>query len=70
MSNRRDRRQEAALRRLDRRLARAQNLGAITAEEAAEIREDAKFTEYMAIIELIMMIFEMIREWFENRDNS
>ena len=53
---------------LERKLKRAESLGAITLEEAAAFRESARGIDWIMILELISVIAELIREWLENRE--
>ena len=55
-------------RRLERRLAQAEELGVISPADAATIRERAKAADWMMIMEMIMMIIELIMEWMDNRE--
>ena len=56
------------LKRLERKLKRCEAVGAITPEDCEAIRESARGADWLMIMEMIMMIMELIREWLENRD--
>ena len=63
------------LARLERKLKRAESLGAITAEEASLLRDEAaaipqkpRAVDYIMLLEMIAMIIELIRAWLENRE--
>jgi len=56
------------LARLERKLKRAEALGAINGDEAEAIRESARGADWVMIMELVMMIIEMIMEWLDKRD--
>lgn len=53
--------------RLNRELSRAQDLGLVTVQEATDIYEKTAAWDWMAIIQLIMLIAELIME-FLNQD--
>ena len=54
-------------RRLQRRLDRAVKLGAMEQAEADEIMSEVPRMDWLMILEIIMMIIEIIREWLDNR---
>jgi len=63
------------LARLEKRIAKAEALGAITAEEASLLREEAasipkkpRAVDYIMLLEMIAMIIELIRAWLETRE--
>ena len=63
------------LARLEKRIARAEKLGAITAEEASLLREEAasipqkaRAVDYIMLLEMIALIIELIRAWLETRE--
>jgi hypothetical protein len=63
-----ERRKARRLARLDRKLDRAVELGVMDAEEATAVRTRVQAVDWLMIIEFIMEIMEMIREWLNNRD--
>lgn len=57
-----------ARRRLDRKVAEALSLGAITQAEADAITaQSVAAIDWAIVLELILMLIELIQEWFNNR---
>ena len=66
----RERRRAAAQRRLDRTLSRAVEVGAMTQTEANEMKAEVGVAGYLVIIEMILMIVQIIADYFKERDDE
>lgn len=55
---------------LKRALKRAVTVGALTQEQADVFADQAKGMGWSEIIELILMILEMIKEWLDQRNDD
>jgi len=52
-------------RRLNKKLDQAVQLGAMTKDEAIEIREQTEVAEIFILFEILMLIIKLIRSWRE-----
>ena len=64
---RRAARRRERLEMLEAKLDRALALGVIDADEARAIRDQAAGFDYAGLLQLILMVIEMIVNWFKNR---
>jgi hypothetical protein len=56
--------------RLEKRLTKAVQIGAMSPEEADDVRERVGVVEWMGILELIRMIIDVIAEWLGRRPSD
>lgn len=61
---------ERQMERLENRLDRAVAVGALSASEVQEVREEAKVGSWLFIFQLFMMIAEIITKWLDEREDD